>query len=330
MLRSCRVVSVFVLLALVLGACQPIQPVAAPAAGTAQAQLAEFPTAGVAVAVPAGWHAWYEPAMARLILSSGITSAELEALNVAQGFWTYLADEPIAIVSFVNAEPADPPLPVTEDVAQHFMSTEASMWQINPVGTTTVVNEPVALEIGGQEAARILVKGMDPALEQEFLTHGWAVNNGGRVMYVASAMLEPFEAELLPLVEQMVETLVVSAPGPAVESPLVAQGEIEPGQEVNGTLPMPPLGEVVRHYWHFTGKAGANYVATFDPVDPFIDLVTAVVDAEGNVVGEMDEGGDDVTETLAFTTTEDGDYYLSLRTWFLDPGPYTIHLEEVE
>ncbi len=135
------------------------------------------------------------------------------------------------------------------------------------------------------------------------------------------------EAELRPLVEGVIESLVVSEP---IVEPLdlsAIEGEITPGQPVTAELtPDAPM------IWRFTGTAGQMIVATARPTET-LDIVLSVVDSAGAplfAVGEADSDGEGGAESRLAILPADGDYYVVVRGFTGGSGNFQVSIDETE
>lgn len=316
---------------LLLAACQPIQGTpsnAAEAANATQLIQATYPTGGIRVGLPAEWPVFYEADTGVIGAASEVPPPEPQESN---DFWSYLMEEPIAYVIFANV-----PAPTGGEsdlgvlLLERFKDRRSSGNHFNPDGSVTVVEEPTALTINGQPAARAVVQATDRVLGKPFLMHIWAIQNGERIVYVSSALLESNEAQFAPLVETIVKTVEVSEPGTLAKPTPVATGEISPGMTVTATLGHARPDEMERHYWRFVAEEGKRYLITLTPLTAYTDIAGDVVDANGDssIGYEFDYGFNDWVEEFMYVASEGGERYIVVRNYFQDPGDYSVQLKE--
>ena len=328
-----KVVVLLVLFALALAGCQPIQPVAPQAGAAPMPELVEktFPTSGITVSLPEGaWLYRYEPRFTAVLVFSEAPPADPQSTH---GHWEYLMEEPIIEISLINEPYYDTPAAELGDLlTRRFGSNSSSEDAINPEGRTTVVEEPALVEINGQPAAKMIVTGTDVVLDRPFNAHVWGVRNGDRVVWISCALVPKNEAAFVPLLEKIAETVFVSPPEHEPPLEIEVTGEIAVGETITSTSRLSLPDKVVRDFWHFTGKAGTSYRITVTPLDPFSDIIGNVVDANGQtkVGAEQDNTGDGSPEVFGLLVKVDADYYIVVRHFFLDPGPYTVKLESFE
>lgn len=147
-----------------LVACQPIQPQAGISSPAPVEPVlpplttTQYPSAGITVGVPDGWHGWWEPTYPTLILAASATPDEL--FQVQHGFWGYISEDPHAVITFINEfyTPEGMAAP-GELLVRRFSSASNASGAINPAGRTTLLAGPTPETINGQEAYKAVIMG---------------------------------------------------------------------------------------------------------------------------------------------------------------------------
>lgn len=332
--RACKVLATLIL-SLLLAACQPIQPAqpAEPAAeveAAAEPALVEhtFPTAGVTVSLPEDWIFRYETLVPVMEAWSALPPPERRS---GPFHWGPVLEEPIAGITFYSTQhPATMAADLANMLETRFKVSSASWQTVDPVGEATA-EEPELLTVNGQQAARMVVEGTDATLRKPFRAYVYAIRNGGRIVYISAPLLEANEAAFVPLIDRIVQTVVVSDPQSEPRQAPEVIGEIAPGTTVSGTLRSSPSDKMVRDYWHFAAKGGKRYVATVTPAEPYSDILITIVNDAGAVRAGTEFYGElGQPKMVEIKPRTDGDYYIAIRNFFLDQGGYTLELQEAE
>ena len=103
----------------------------------------------------------------------------------------------------------------------------------------------------------------------------------------------------------------------------INMGSLTLGQPVSGTL---AAEDVVS--WAFVGKAMEVVHVTLTPTDGQSDLLFWLQDPNGRRVATVDGAAGDGAETLtSFVLPQDGEWHIVLKSFFAEPGTYTLLVE---
>lgn len=101
-------------------------------------------------------------------------------------------------------------------------------------------------------------------------------------------------------------------------------GEITADMPVNGRL-----DSQVKDVWTFEAENGRYATLFLTPDEPHLDLVLTIVDPNGEVVAQVDNGYTNTAETSAdILLAENGTYYIEVADFSNQPGQYTLQLTQ--
>lgn len=308
-------VVVFAIVLLVSSACQPIPAPVGESAATAVAaeeattgageSTSHASVSGFEIALPNGWAVADDAAGFMLVTSSPDLLAAEDLLPVPDG----------VLMMFLNMSKDEiPPLPLG-DLLGMFIDSRAL-----PADVTA---GPEETTIGGQPAIRIA--GAGEAEGEQFLYLAVGIETEARVGRLITVLPQAREDELRPLVESVIESVIVGEPTPVALDLSIIEGEIASGQPINATLE--PDTTMI---WHFTGTADQLLIVAATPSSA-LDIVVSLVDATGTpvlAIGEADSEGDGQAERRLATLPADGDYYVVIRGFTGSGGDFEVAITE--
>jgi hypothetical protein len=214
---------------------------------------------------------------------------------------------------FFSAGPTDE-LPNTDPVA--LVNEAVSQFDLSE--DVSIVDGPTPVTIQGQDAAIARIEGTSGDTGQALVGLVAIYINGDRAAVGFGFTPQESEAEYLPIIEAILNSVIVGEPTevepetPTDEPPTVdSSTPVAVGDDFTTTLPAgSPLDFV------FDGQAGSPLTIAVEPLGEELDLVLEIFDAEQNSLQQIDETFTDDTEDAVFTPPADGQYFLRVTDFF--------------
>jgi hypothetical protein len=282
-----------------MGACQPIMPEPAATTTSTPEEAAKTATdmfvpytsaAGFELSLPEGWATADDPAGVMVVASSPDLLAAEDLLPISDG----------VLMLLLNMSKDELPQQPLEGLLGMFVDSRAL-----PAEVTAGPDETT---IGGQAAIR--TAGAGEADGTRFFYSAAAIATDTRVGRAIAIFPETRDAELRPLVDHVLDSIIVGEPTPEPLDLSAVEGEIAPDQPVSAEL-QPDTTMI----WRLTGSVGQSLIVAAIPTST-LDIVVGLVDAGGApvlAVGEADSEGDGGAERRLVTLSADGDYYVVVR-----------------
>lgn len=307
---------VFAAFVIFAGACQPVRPepagatiptTAATGVATAEsgAASAHASVSGFEVTLPDGWTTADDPGGLMIVASNPDLLKAEDLLPIQDG----------VLMLFLNKGKGELPPQPLPDLLKLFIDSRAL-----PADVTA---GPEETTIGDQPAVR--VAGAGKAGEVPFIYLAAGIETETRVGRLIAVLPQAREAELRPLVEKVIDSVVVSEPAPPPIDLSKIEGEIASGEPITATL-VPDTSMI----WHFSGTAGQQLIVSATPTST-LDIVLMLVDAAKAPVlagGIADSEGDGQSERRLATLPADGDYYVVVRGFTGSGGDFQVAITD--
>jgi hypothetical protein len=184
-----------------------------------------------------------------------------------------------------------------------------------------IVDGPNPITIQGQDAAIARIEGTSDETGEGRVGLVVVIINGEWAAVGLGYTLPETEAEHLPVIEAILNTIVVSEPvetepeAPVDAIPL-AVGDLYPG-----TLADNGVADFV-----FTGQTDTPITVLVEPLDDELDLVFEIFDAEFNSLVRLDESFSGEAEETVFTPPANGEYFIRVEEFLGTAGGFEISL----
>jgi hypothetical protein len=193
--------------------------------------------------------------------------------------------------------------------------------------TLTLREEAAATEIAGFDAATAVYDASGPDLDGVVKLVAISDPDNARVVFIFGATPLASEGQYLPIFDEMLDSVALTAPATTDPETTTPTGEIEgfllPGDVVQNTI-----DDADGDAWSYIGLEGEVVDITVEPHGD-LDVEVDVLDADGNSIigGKLDAAFDtEVIEGLAFPAA--GDYLIVVTGFEGATGDYTLTIVE--
>jgi hypothetical protein len=208
----------------------------------------------------------------------------------------------------------DPVALVSEAVEQFDLSDDA-----------TIVDGPNPVVIQGQDAAIARIEGTSEETNQALVGLVVVIINGNQAAVGFGYTPQESEAEYLPVIEAVLNTIVVSEPietePDTTDNPPTTEGATPLAVGDNFAS---NLAENSPQDFIFTGQAGSPVTIDVEPLSDELDLVVEIFDVNLDSLMRVDDAFTGEAEQVIFTPPADGVYFVRVEDFFGTAGDFEI------
>lgn len=194
----------------------------------------------------------------------------------------------------------------------------------------TIVDGPNSVVIQGQDAATARIEGSAQDTDVEFVGLAVAIVEGDLAGFGLGFTPQSTEEEYLPILEAMINSIILSEPtGEVPEFPVGDPPIFEDPTILSvGDIIASNVEAGAPRDFIFTGQANSPVTIEIEPIDDGLDLVMEVFNTDLTSLERVDDAFTDETEVLVFSPPADGQYYLRVEEFYGEAGGFNISLTE--